>query len=365
MMAEVMGRDSDAIRWSAVLRRDRRRDGEFLFGVTSTGIYCRPSCPAKRARRDRVRFFDTTQAAEMAGFRACRRCHPKDGSAGDPRRALVERVKRTLAASDDGHVSLDQLAEQVGVSPWHLQRSFKQATGFSPRQYAAARRLEALKVKLQEGKAVTEAIYDAGYGSSSRAYDEARERMGMTPATYRKGARGVRLAYATVASPLGRMLVAATDKGVSAVYFGDKDEALAEMLRREYPGAELVRDRGAHADWVEAVAGRVKGGLSREIPVDIQATAFQWRVFQALREIPSGETRSYGEIAREIGAPGAARAVGRACATNPVAIVIPCHRAVGGKGALTGYRWGLDRKKKLLAREGVTLSGGSALARAR
>ncbi len=277
----------------------------------------------------------------------------------------MERVKQVLHANVEGSLPLERLAEQVGISQWHLQRTFKQATGLSPRQYAAARRLETLKRKLHEGKPVTEAIYDSGYGSSSRAYDEARERMGMTPAAYRNGGSGVRLAYATVASPLGRMLVAVTDKGVSAVYFGDTDKGLAEMLRREYPGAELVHDSGAHAEWVEAVVGRVGGGLSPEIPVDIQATAFQWRVFQALREIPNGQTRSYGEIARAIGAPGAARAVGRACATNPVAIVIPCHRAVGGNGALTGYRWGLDRKKKLLAREGVALSAGSAPVRAR
>lgn len=350
MMTEPMGRDVEGLRWSAVLRRDRRHDGRFVFAVTSTGIFCRPSCPAKRARRDRVLFFETVEQAQAGGFRACRRCHPLEGRDGDPRRALVEKVKRALAESDES-LSLEALAARVGLSPWHVQRTFKQATGLSPRQFAAARRLESLKTKLQGGRAVTEAIYDAGYGSSSRAYEAAREHLGMTPSAYRKGGRGTRIAYATAASPLGRMLVAATDKGVAAVYFGERDAGLVDMLRREYPEAAITRDAGAHADWVEAVAARVKGGLSRDVPVDIQATAFQWRVFEALREIPPGETRSYGQIAAAIGAPGAARAVGRACATNPVAMVIPCHRAVGGDGALTGYRWGLERKKKLLATE--------------
>jgi AraC family transcriptional regulator of adaptative response/methylated-DNA-[protein]-cysteine methyltransferase len=351
MMIETMARDQDAVRWGAVLRRDRRHDGAFVFGVTSTGIYCRPSCPAKRARRDRVRFFDAPASAEAAGFRACRRCHPRDGDAGDPRRTLVARVKETLAGAD-AVLSLAELARRVGVSPWHLQRTFKQATGLSPREYAAARRVERLKSGLQHGRSVSDAIYDAGYGSSSRAYEEAGARLGMTPASYRKGGRGQRLSYAIASSPFGRLLVATTDKGIAAVYFGDKDAGLLSMLRREYPAAEIVRDSGAHADWVEAVAARVRGGSAREVPVDIQATAFQWRVFEALRRIPSGETRTYGEIAKAIGAPGAARAVGRACATNPVAVVIPCHRAVGASGTHTGYRWGLERKKRLLASEG-------------
>ncbi len=349
MMTESMGRDAEGLRWSAVLRRDRRHDGEFVFAVTSTRIFCRPSCPAKRARRDRVRFFKAPEAAQAAGFRACKRCKPQDAAAPDARKAMVTKVKQALG--DGASLSLEALAARVGVSPWHLQRTFKQATGLSPRQYAAARRLETLKARLQDGTAVTDAIYDAGYGSSSRAYAATRERLGMTPSSYRKGGRGQRLTWATTPSPLGRMLVAATDQGVAAVYFGDKDAGLLEMLRREYPEAELVRDAGAHSEWVEAVASRVKGRVARDVPVDIQATAFQWRVFEALKKIPAGETRTYGEIAEAIGAPGAARAVGRACATNNVGVVIPCHRAVGASGALTGYRWGVERKKALLASE--------------
>lgn len=349
MMTETMGRDADGLRWSAVLRRDRRHDGEFVFAVTSTRIFCRPSCPAKRARRDRVRFFDTGGEAQAAGFRACKRCKPTDAAAPDARRTLVAKVKAALG--DGAALSLEALAKRVGVSPWHLQRTFKQATGLSPKQYAAASRLATLKTKLQDGAPVTDAIYDAGYGSSSRAYAATKDRLGMTPSSYRKGGRGQRLTWATAASPLGRMLVASTEQGVAAIYFGDKDAGLVEMLRREYPEAELVRDAGAHAEWVEEVASRVKGRLTRDVPVDIQATAFQWRVFEALKKIPSGETRTYGEIAAAIGAPGAARAVGRACATNNVAVVIPCHRAVGASGALTGYRWGVERKKALLASE--------------
>ena len=335
-------------RWRAVARRDRNSDGRFVFAVRTTGIYCRPSCPARRPRRDRVAFFDTCGAAEAAGFRACRRCRPK---LGDPRASLVARVRRLIDASPDAPPRLARLAEATGLSPWHLQRTFREATGLSPRQYAAAQRLEALKSRLRKGERVTDAIYEAGYGSSSRAYADSQGRMGMTPATYRKGGRGLRLGYTLVDTPLGRMLVAASERGVSAVQFGRGARELVEGLRREYPAAEVVRDRGARADWVRAVVARVNGGVSGEIPVDIQATAFQWRVFEALRDIPQGETRTYGEIARALGEPGAARAVGRACATNPVAVVIPCHRAVGKSGALTGYRWGVERKEKLLASE--------------
>ncbi|HET7291320.1 MAG TPA: bifunctional DNA-binding transcriptional regulator/O6-methylguanine-DNA methyltransferase Ada [Vicinamibacteria bacterium] len=335
-------------RWRAVARRDRSADGRFVFAVSTTGIYCRPSCPARRPRRERVAFYDNCEAAEAAGFRACRRCRPR---LGDPRASLVTRVRRLIDASPEAPPSLASLGEATGLSPWHLQRTFREATGFSPRQYAAAQRLEALKRRLKEGDAVTEAIYEAGYGSSTRAYAETRGRLGMTPAVYRKGGRGLRLGYTVVETPLGRMLVAASDRGVSAVQFGRSERELVAGLRREYPAADIVRDRGSRAEWVQAVVARVKGGTSVEIPVDIQATAFQWRVFEALREIPQGETRSYGEIARAIGEPGAARAVGRACATNPVAVVIPCHRAVGASGKPTGYRWGIPRKEKLLANE--------------
>lgn len=340
----------EAGRWRAVLRRDRKSDGAFVFAVSTTRIYCRPSCPARRPRRDHVAFFGTPEAAEAAGYRACRRCRPKHQ---EPRAALVARVRRLIDATPTSPPGLTRLADAVGLSPWHLQRTFREATGVTPRQYAAARRLDALKARLKEGDNVTEAIYEAGYGSSAPAYAEARERLGMTPAAYRRGGRGLRLRYSIVSTPLGRMLVAATERGVSAVRFGRAEGELVEGLRNEYPAAEIVRDRGPRAVWVKAVVARVAGEASHEVPMDIQATAFQWRVFAALRDIPRGETRTYGEIARRVGAPGAARAVGRACATNPVAVVVPCHRVVGASGKLTGYRWGVERKKRLLASEAV------------
>jgi AraC family transcriptional regulator of adaptative response/methylated-DNA-[protein]-cysteine methyltransferase len=338
----------EADRWRAVLCRDRSRDGAFVFGVSSTRIYCRPSCPARRPRRDRVAFFATPEAAEAAGYRACRRCRPRQQ---EPRALMVTRVRRLIDANPSAPPSLTRLADAVGLSPWHMQRSFREATGVTPRQYAAARRLLSLKTRLKEGDSVTDAIYEAGFGSSAPAYAEARARLGMTPTAYRHGGRGLRLRYTIVTTPLGDMLVAATERGVSAVQFGRGERELLASLRAEYPAAELVKDRGPRAAWVRRLASRVAGEPAPDVPLDIQATAFQWRVFAALRDIPWGETRSYGEIARAIGAPGAARAVGRACATNPVAMVVPCHRAVGKDGALTGYRWGAWRKERLLASE--------------
>lgn len=337
-----------ARRWRAVLRRDRSSDGAFVFGVSSTRIYCRPSCPARRPRRDRVAFFATPDAAEAAGYRACRRCRPKHQ---EPRAAMVARVRRLIDANPQTLPRLARLAEAVGLSPWHMQRTFREATGMTPRQYAASRRLDALKKQLKGRGNVTEAIFEAGYGSSAPAYADARERLGMTPASYRRGGRGLSLRYSVVTTALGRMLVAASERGVAAVQFGRGEDELLSGLKAEYPAAEIVRDDGPRAEWVKAVVARVAGDTSPDVPVDIQATAFQWRVFAALRDIPQGETRTYGEIAQAIGAPGAARAVGRACATNPVAVVVPCHRVVGAGGRMTGYRWGVERKVRLLANE--------------
>jgi AraC family transcriptional regulator of adaptative response/methylated-DNA-[protein]-cysteine methyltransferase len=294
-----------------------------------------------------VAFYDGPQDAERAGFRPCRRCRPR--IAEDPRAPWLARICRRLER--DPSLKLAQLAEASGIGAHHLQRTFKRVMGVTPKQYAAARRLGALKAGLKEGRSVTEAIFDAGFGSTSRAYERAPERLGMTPSSYRRGGRGLRLTYALVDSPLGRLLVAASERGVSSICIGSSDGQLERALREEYPEAELLRDDGAHARWVQAVVARIRGGEDRDVPLDIRVTAFQWRVFQALREIPPGQTRSYAEIAREIGQPGAARAVGRACAANPVAVLVPCHRAVGADGNLTGYRWGLERKRELLTRE--------------
>lgn len=344
-------------RWQAVLARDARCDGRFVFGVRSTGVYCRPSCPARRPRRENVVFFPLPEAAEHAGFRSCRRCRPRD-AALDPRVGWVRRLCRHIEASPEGPLTLRALAGEAGMSPHHLQRTFKRVMGITPRQYADACRLATLKARLKKGKAVTEAIYEAGYGSSSRLYERAPAQLGMTPATYRRGGRGMRIAYATVDSPLGRLLVAATERGISAVCLGDSDATLEAALRQEYPAAEVSRDESRLGQWVEAILRYLEGREPHlDLPVDVQATAFQWRVWQELRAIPPGRTRSYGEIARRLGQPTAARAVARACATNPVALVIPCHRVVGESGALTGYRWGVERKRKLLEAEGREAQG--------
>jgi AraC family transcriptional regulator of adaptative response/methylated-DNA-[protein]-cysteine methyltransferase len=347
-------RSGDDARWAAVLARDAAADGTFYYGVRSTGVYCRPSCPARRPRRDRVAFFDTGAAAEAAGYRACRRCRPREVSA---RQRLVAGVQQLLDTAESPPTLAD-LSAALGASPTYLQRAFKQATGLTPRQYAAARRAARLRAELRRGATVTEATYEAGYGSSRALYDGAGAELGMRPSAYRAGGRGERIAYAVVESPLGPMLVAATAQGVCALKFGDAD-ALVGELRAEFPEATVVEDAAAVAGHVgvvlEHLAGR-RAGL--DLPLDVRATAFQERVWAALRAIPYGETRTYREVAEAIGAPRAARAVARACATNPVALVVPCHRVVRGGGALSGYRWGVERKRRLLAQERAVAAGG-------
>lgn len=345
-------RRQDERRWRAVRARDRRFDGAFVFGVRSTGIYCRPSCPARRPLRRNVVFFIVAEAAEGAGFRSCRRCRPREASPRDREAARVRAVCRRIEASADSRLSLASLSAEVGWGPHHLQRTFKRIVGVSPRQYADGLRLRSLRERLRKGDPVTTAIYDAGYGSSSRVYERAPDRLGMTPATYRRGGRGMRLAYAIAPSALGRLLVAATERGVSAVRLGSSEAELVDSLRAEFPAADLVRDDAGVGSWLNAVLQRVEGGPPHaDLPLDIRGTAFQQRVWDALRAIPPGEVRSYGEVARSIGAPKAARAVARACATNPVALVIPCHRVVPGSGGTGGYRWGAERKVALLDRE--------------
>jgi AraC family transcriptional regulator of adaptative response/methylated-DNA-[protein]-cysteine methyltransferase len=350
--SRVQGRDEDERRWKAVLARDMRFDGRFVFGVRSTGIYCRPSCPARRPRRDRVVFFEAPEAAEGAGFRSCRRCRPRDDSSA--RTVWVSRVCRYIDAHLDVRVSLADLAREVELSRHHLQREFKRTMGVTPRQYADARRLGTFKSRLREGEAVTASIYEAGYGSSSRLYESASVKLGMTPATYRRGGLGMHMGYTIVDSPLGRLLVAATERGISAVSLGRADNVLEAALREEYPAAEISRDDVGLELLVEGVLSRLKG---REpdafLPIDIVATAFQRRVWEALQAIPRGSTRSYSQIATSLGRPRAARAVARACATNPVAVVIPCHRVVAGDGSLAGYRWGVAAKRALLNLEGA------------
>jgi len=340
----------DPDRWGAVLARDSRRDGIFVFAVRSTGIYCRPSCPSRRPRPERVVFFPLPEAAERAGFRACRRCRPGLAGQGDPRGAWLRRICRFIEAHPDARLA--ELSAVAGVSPHHFQRTFKRLLGITPRQFADARRLSALKAHLKGGRDVAEATYEAGYGSSSRLYERADGQLGMTPATYRRGGRGMKIGYTITDSPLGRLLVAATERGVSAVSLGDDDVHLEAALRDEYPAAEIRRDERVLRPWVEAIVRHLDGRLPHlELPIDVTATAFQWRVWQELRKIPLGRTRSYLDVARAIGAPRATRAVAQACARNRVSILIPCHRVVGADGRIGGYRWGVERKEKLLARE--------------
>ena len=337
--------------WTAVLERDARFDGSFVYAVSSTGVYCRPVCPSRRPRRSNVAFFPGPDAAEAAGYRPCRRCRPRTGAPSPAARA-VERARAHLDEHLDERVTLERLARVALLSPSHLQRTFKRHLGVSPREYVEARRAERLKHELKRGGTVSRASFEAGYGSSSRVYDQAPARLGMTPAAYRQGGRGMRIRFSIVDSPLGRLLVAGTERGLCAVTLGDDDAALEEALRREYPRARVERAGAGLERWLEAIVGWLRGGPEAlDLPLDVRATAFQLRVWRALREIPAGSTVSYGELAERIGAPGAARAVARACATNPVALVVPCHRVVRADGAPGGYRWGIDRKRRLLAAE--------------
>ena len=338
--------------WQAVTDRDRRYDGRFVYAVRSTGIYCRPSCPSRRPRREQVQFFDGPDAAMQAGFRPCRRCQPDKATVEDPNLGLVEQMCRYLAESDDYSPTLEDLSARFHMSPYHLQRTFKRIVGVTPKQYAAAQRAERLKTRLKEKQTVTEALYEAGYSSSSTAYSQFTGQLGMTPATYRRGGQNTVIVYSITPCPLGSLLVAATSKGVCAVRLGDSEEELAAALAGEFSSAALQRSDAALTPWVSTIQDYLHGGHpSLDLPLDIQATAFQRRVWAALQQIPYGSTRSYRQVADAIGQPTAARAVARACATNPVALVIPCHRVVREDGSLSGYRWGIERKEALLAQE--------------
>lgn len=338
--------------WQAVIAKDARFDGQFVFAVSSTGVYCRPSCPSRRAHRERVSFFELPEAAEQAGFRACLRCQPQRARVLDPQIELVQRVCRLLNSDESETLKLAELATQAGVSPFHLQRTFKRVMGISPRQYVAARKIDNFKSLVRKGESVTGALYESGFNSSSRLYEHAAEELGMTPATYSRGGRGVNISYTIVASPMGRLLVALTERGVCAVRMADADATLEKDLRDEFPHAEIKRDDSALREPVQKILNHLEKNEPRlDLPLDIQATAFQRQVWEHLRAIPYGQTVSYGDVAKALGKPGAVRAVGRACATNPVALVIPCHRVVREDKSLGGYRWGLDRKKKLLEHE--------------
>ncbi len=340
--------------WRAVLARDPAWDGRFVYAVTSTRIFCRPTCPSRHPRRDRVRFFGRPADAAAAGFRACKRCRPDSGDPSAAERA-VDTARAYLESHAEERVSLARLAQEAGLSVWHLQRVFKRIVGLSPREYAAALRTDRLRAALRQEGSVSRATYEAGYGSSSRVYERAHALLGMTPATYRRGGTGMEIRYTIIASPYGRLLVAATDKGVAAVTLGASDLELARDLAGMFPDAAVSRvDAGDRwlAGLVRQVAAQVaRPGSGRAIPLDLAGTAFQWRVWRALTTIPAGETRTYQQLARAIGQPRAIRAVASACAANRVAVVVPCHRVVRTDGSLGGYRWGLPRKARLLEAE--------------
>jgi AraC family transcriptional regulator, regulatory protein of adaptative response / methylated-DNA-[protein]-cysteine methyltransferase len=338
--------------WQAVVNRDRGRDGQFVFAVSTTGIYCRPSCPARRPRPENVSFFANPDAAERAGYRACRRCQPK--AVASSQEELVERATAWLDTHIEERVTLPRLAAALGVSPGHVQRTFTRVTGVSPRAYAAARRLESAKTRLRDGADVTSALYASGYGSSSRFYAQARSALGMTPTSYKRGGEGMTMNYATTDSPIGRVLVAATERGLCAVSIGEDAAALAQSLTAEYPQATIRRDDDALRPYMDSILAHLRDRTSlAALPLDVVGTPFQHEVWQALRAIPAGERRTYGQIAATLGNPKSARAVARACATNPAALVIPCHRVVRGDGDSGGYRWGSKRKQALLASERI------------
>ena len=341
--------DDDAC-WQAVVERRQSARALFVVAVRTTRIYCRPGCPARMPKRENVEFFASHRQAEAAGYRPCKRCRPRD--ARRPDLVLVREICRALDAAGDAPPTLAELGRRFGKSPFHLQRTFKAITGVSPRQYGAARRLQRARSSLRSAPDVTAAIYDAGFGSASRLYEQSSHALGMTPARYRRSGAGTAIAYTIASCEFGRMLVAATDRGVASIDFAASDAELETTLRHEFAAAEIRRDDAVLRSAVEAIVAGIAGGEPpHPVPLDVRATAFRIRVWDALRAIPRGETRSYSEIARAIGAPKAVRAVGSACATNPTPIVVPCHRVVREDGSLGGYRYGLDRKRALLDRE--------------
>lgn len=340
----------DQATWQAIVHRDRGLDGEFYYAVTSTGIYCRPSCPARRPKPENVRIFEDRAAAEKAGFRACLRCRP-DAPDANPVDAIT-RVCRYLDEYYDASPSLETLAKVAKMSRFHLARTFKGATGMTIGAYAQLCRMNALKKKLKTSDSVTTAMYDAGFGSASRLYEQSNAKLGMTPRAYRNGGLGETIRYTVVPSPVGRMMVAATTKGICALQLGKEDRELERELKAEFPFAELQRDPAPPLEWLDALDRHLQGTAPNpDLPLDLRGTVFQKRVWEALQRIPYGQTRTYSQVAKELGEPNATRAVARACATNKVSVIVPCHRVLRRDGSLGGYRWGLSRKVQLLQAE--------------
>lgn len=347
---------NDEQRWEAVRNRDTRRDGRFFYGVLTTGVFCRPSCPSRTPLRKNVRFYATADAAVRDGLRPCLRCRPLAAAGDDPRAARIHSVARHIEAHADENLTLGALAARARLSPFHFQRRFKSVVGVTPKQYLDACRMRRLKVGLRTGGPVTGAIYDAGFGSASRVYERVDTRLGMTPKQYRAGGAGVAISFAVAETPLGLTMMAATDRGLCFVQFGASEPELRENLEHEYPDATISRmndaARAPFAQWMAALAAHLEGTRPQlDLPLDVRGTAFQMRVWSFLQRIPYGEVRSYAEVAEAIGAPKAVRAVGSACAANRLAVAIPCHRVIRGDGGLGGYRWGLERKRALIDAE--------------
>ncbi|WP_246116909.1 bifunctional DNA-binding transcriptional regulator/O6-methylguanine-DNA methyltransferase Ada [Denitrobaculum tricleocarpae] len=347
------GYRSDDARWTAVLARDEGAEGRFWFSVMTTGVYCRPSCAARQPRRENVAFYDHRADAERAGFRPCKRCRPDLPPRAERHRDLVAAACRSLSDAETPP-GLAELAADAGLSPHHFHRIFKAAIGVTPKQYAAARRADRMKRALRSGVSVTEAIYDAGFGGNSRFYEQADARIGMTATTFKKGGEGMSIRYATAHSWLGPVVVAATERGICAILFGENERGLKSDLHARFPGAvfEPAEPGSDFQQWIDDTLAFMKAPEAQfSLPLDIAGTAFQEQVWQALRRIPAGQTASYADVAQAIGKPKSVRAVAQACGANPVAVAIPCHRVVRSDGGLGGYRWGLERKKDLLARE--------------
>ncbi len=338
-------------RWASIRARDAGADGQFYYAVTTTGVYCRPSCGARTPRPDNVRFFATTAAAEQAGFRACKRCKPEQAPLAVRHAELVAGLCRQIEAAE-APPNLEELAKAAGISPFHLHRIFKAATGLTPKAYADARRASRVREALADGSSVTEAIYEAGYNASARFYEKSPQLLGMAPRRYRAGGEDMTIRFAIGQCSLGAILVAASRQGVCAIALGDDPEQLVRDLQERFAKAELVGGDAEFEHWVARVVGLVEAPqFGFDLPLDIRGTAFQQRVWQALLEIAPGTTLCYTEIAERIGAPRAVRAVASACAANPLAVAIPCHRVVRQDGGLAGYRWGIERKRALLERE--------------
>jgi AraC family transcriptional regulator, regulatory protein of adaptative response / methylated-DNA-[protein]-cysteine methyltransferase len=335
---------------NAVMSRDSEYDGVFVYGVKSTKIYCRPSCPSRRPNPENIVIFASSIKAEDAGYRSCLRCKPKESNR--PNEAMVERITSFISGHIDEKISLSRLADEFNVSKHHLQRTFKSVLGITPRQYQEAKRLELFKSHIKNGHKVDDAMYGSGFGSRSRLYEKVPEKMGMTPTEYREGGTDVMIRFAVFDTTLTKILVARTVRGVCAVYLGEYESELTDQLHEEYPYADILQDEEALREVIEPLKMYFEGGnFNPRLPLDIHRTAFQWKVLKAIQEIPPGETRSYSELAESIGQPRAVRAVASACAKNPVAVMIPCHRVLRKNGGLGGYRWGVPLKKQLLEHE--------------